>query len=216
MQRLGVARPEGRPFRLLVLGAHSDDIEIGCGGTVLRWAELIAPLEVDWLVLSGSEERAREASTSAAAFLKGTEARVTLREFREGFFPHQGSALKEFFESLKGEVDPDLILTHYRGDLHQDHRTIAELTWQTFRDHLVLEYEVPKYDGDLGSPNLFVELSAAQGRRKVELLQESFPSQSAKHWFNEETFWAMLRLRGMESRSATGYAEAFYARKLLV
>jgi LmbE family N-acetylglucosaminyl deacetylase len=200
---------------VLCLGAHADDIEIGCGGTVLQLAELHPGLCVSWVALSAHGERRREGAESAERFLKGVGRKsIVLKEFRDGFLPYQGAEVKEFFEQLKGEVSPDLILTHYRDDLHQDHRLVCELTWNTFRNHLILEYEIPKYDGDLGTPNVFVPLSANICDRKTAYLLEHYESQREKSWFSAETFRAMLRLRGIEAGSDTGYAEGFYGRKL--
>jgi LmbE family N-acetylglucosaminyl deacetylase len=214
---LTLARDAGVPLRLLAIGAHADDIEIGCGGTILRLVAEHPGLAVDWVVLSGLGERAGEAADSAAAFLDGAgETRVRIERFRDGFFPYAGGAVKELFERLKGEVAPDLILTHRLEDRHQDHRLVAELTWNTFRDHLILEYEIPKYEGDLGHPNLFVPLAPALCERKVELLRKSFPSQAGRAWFGDDTFWALLRLRGVESGAPGRYAEAFHARKLVL
>jgi LmbE family N-acetylglucosaminyl deacetylase len=211
--KLELAADERTPLRVLVLGAHADDIEIGCGGTILRLVRERPGLEVHWVVLGAHGERADEARASAEAFLTGTEARIDVEGFRDAFFPY-GPEVKEYFEGLKAEVRPDLILTHQRSDLHQDHRLVGELTWNTFRDHLILEYEVPKYDGDLGAPSVFVHLDEADARRKVELLLERFPSQRARPWFTEDVFRGLMRLRGMESNSPSGLAEAFYSRKL--
>ncbi len=205
------------PLHVLVLGAHADDIEIGCGGTLLRLVSEHPNLTVDWVVLSGDGERATEAAESAAAFLDGAgAARIAVERFRDGFFPYVGAEVKQFLEGLKSRVSPDLILTHRLEDRHQDHRLVAELTWNTFRDHLILEYEIPKYEGDLGQPNLFVPLERQHCERKVELLLKHFPSQSGRDWFADQTFWAMLRLRGLESRAPSTFAEAFHARKLVV
>ena len=203
------------PLRVLAIGAHADDIEIGCGGTILRLVGEHRDLTVDWVVLSGDGDRADEAGDSAAAFLAGAARRqVTVERFRDGFLPYDGGAVKELFERLKSRVDPDLILTHRLEDRHQDHRLVSELTWNTWRDHLILEYEIPKYEGDLGQPNLFVPLAAEVCERKVELLRKGFPSQAGRYWFTDDTFWSLLRLRGLESRSPSRYAEAFTARKL--
>jgi len=202
---------------VLAVGAHCDDIEIGCGGTMLRLADTHPGLEVCWIVLSAQAERGREARASAGAFLAGVERpTVMLEQFRDGFFPSLSRDIKEFFETVKARFAPDLVFTHYRHDLHQDHRLIAELTWNTFRNHLVLEYEVPKYDGDLGSPNFFVELSEETCRRKAALLIASFPSQRDRHWFTEDVFLSLSRLRGMEAHSSTRFAEAFYGRKVVM
>ena len=214
MISLRLPRPQGRVLEVLVVGAHADDIEIGCGGTILHLAAGDMPLHVTWVVLAATGAREREAVSSAAAFLKDVEqTTLVLRAFRDGFFPWAGAEVKEVFEDLKGTVAPDLVIVPRRDDAHQDHRLVAELTWNTFRDHLVLEYEIPKYDGDLGNPNLFVPLPVATGERKVELLLEQFPSQHDRRWFTPDTFWALLRLRGVESNAPSGYAEAFHIRK---
>jgi LmbE family N-acetylglucosaminyl deacetylase len=203
--------------RVLCLGAHSDDIEIGCAGTLLRLTEGERPIDVTWVVFSAGERRAQEARESARAVLaRAKSAHVEVHDFRDGFFPAQGAVIKEHFEALKRRVMPDVIFTHYRQDLHQDHRMIAELTWNTFRDHLILEYEIPKYDGDFGSPNVFVPLDEAQCRRKIELLLTHFASQRDRRWFSEDLFRAVLRLRGMEANAPDGYAEGFYGRKLVL
>ena len=203
------------PLRVLCLGAHSDDIEIGCGGLILQLLSN-RPVDVDWVVFSAIGRRAQEARRGAALFLrKARSRRVVLKEFRDGFFPHDGVAIKEAFEELKSGPPPDLVMTHYRDDRHQDHRVLSDLAWNTFRDHLVLEYEIPKYDGDLGSPNCFVPLDRRTCEQKVRYLQKAFGSQRDKHWFGSETFMGLMRLRGMECRASGGYAEAFYARKVL-
>jgi LmbE family N-acetylglucosaminyl deacetylase len=198
-------------LHVLAIGAHSDDIEIGCGGTLLRLARDVPELELTWIVLSADGDRADEARAGAEAFGATT---VEVEAFEDAFFAY-GREVKEHFERLKARLSPDLVLTHHGGDLHQDHRLVSELTWNTFRDHLILEYEIPKYDGDRGAPNLFVQLDADLARQKVESLLRSFPSQRAKPWFTEDLFLALLRLRGMESRSPSGLAEGFYARKLV-
>jgi LmbE family N-acetylglucosaminyl deacetylase len=204
-------------FRLLCIGAHSDDIEIGCGGLILSLIERCKAVEVDWVVFSAPRGRDREARRSAAMFLKGAaRSHVTLKQFRDGFFPFDGADIKNEFEALKREVAPDLVLTHYRDDRHQDHRLLSDLTWNTFRDHWILEYEIPKFDGDLGIPNYFVPLSLAITERKIEYLNAAFGSQRDKHWFSAETFKGLMRLRGMECRAAEGYAEAFYGRKVKI
>jgi LmbE family N-acetylglucosaminyl deacetylase len=203
------------PLRVLAVGSHADDIEIGCGGTLLRLART-RELDVHWVVLSANEERATEARRSAEAFLDGAaSSQIAVEGFRDAFFRY-GGEVKEYFETLKADASPDMILTHHGSDLHQDHRLVAELTWNTFRDHLILEYEIPKYDGDLGSPNVFVHLDEDVARRKVELLLESFSSQRSRPWFTEDLFMALMRLRGMESASTSGLAEAFYARKVVL
>jgi LmbE family N-acetylglucosaminyl deacetylase len=203
-----------QPFRVLVVGAHSDDIEIGCGGTLLSFIRS-RPTAVHWVVLGAQAEREDEARRSASVFLAGAiEQDVRTRHFRDGFFPFEGAAIKEYFETLKADVAPDLVFTHRLDDRHQDHRLVGELTWNTFRSHAILEYEVPKYEGDLGQPNVFVPLDAEVARRKVELLMTMFATQRSKRWFTEDLFTAILRLRGMEAGLSAGHAEAFYARKL--
>ena len=206
---------DGSGRRLLAIGCHADDIEIGLGGTLLSLGERHPELEVTWVVLSAPGEREQEARASAAAVL-GHRATFVVRSFRESYFPYVGGEVKEFFEELRREVEPDLVFTHSSSDLHQDHRLVAELTWNTFRDHLILEYEIPKYDGDLGSPNVFVPLSEQIVARKVALLLEHFPSQRHKHWFTEDLFRATMRLRGMEASSPSAFAEAFHCRKLVL
>jgi LmbE family N-acetylglucosaminyl deacetylase len=204
----------GRRPTILCLGAHSDDIEIGCGGTILTLLARHPSARVCWIVFSAGGRRAAEARRSAARFLRGARtADVRLHEFRDGFFPYDGAAIKEVFETLK-PVAPDLIFTHHDRDRHQDHRLVSELTWNTFRDHVILEYEVPKYDADLGWPNVFVPLSAATRRRKLAILHEVFATQRAKRWFGAATFDGLMRLRGVESAARQRYAEAFHVRKL--
>jgi LmbE family N-acetylglucosaminyl deacetylase len=205
------------PLRVLALGCHSDDIEIGAGGLLLRLQQERPLLEVHWVVFSAHGARRDEAHASAADLLDGVDAlRVDLHAFRDGYFPYEGAQVKDVFESLKASDAPDLILTHHRQDLHQDHRLVCELTWNTFRNHLVLEYEIPKFDGDLGRPNVFVSVAEEHCRRKVDVLMRHFGSQRDKHWFTEDLFLGLMRLRGMESRSPTGFAEAFHGRKLLL
>jgi LmbE family N-acetylglucosaminyl deacetylase len=203
--------------RVLALGSHSDDIEIGCGATLLALTRAIPEAEVTWVVLGAEGRREREARASAKAFLAAApRAEVVVHGFRDGFFPYVGGEVKDVFEELKSRLDPDLILTHARQDLHQDHRLVCELTWNTWRDHLILEYEIPKYDGDLGTPNVFVPVSEEIAREKVRLVLDAFESQTAKHWFDEELFLGLMRVRGMEGRSSSGYAEAFTCRKFSV
>jgi LmbE family N-acetylglucosaminyl deacetylase len=212
--RLELPSVEGG-YRVLAIGAHSDDLEIGCGGTVLRLAEAGLIREARWVVLSGEDDRAREAEASAELFLRAVPtSRFERRHLRDGFFPYAGGELKDFFEELKLDFEPDLVLTHRREDAHQDHRLVSDLTWNTFRNHLILEYEVPKYDGDLRSPNFFVELPEELCRRKVEAIVNGFESQSHRGWFTGDLFWSLLRLRGIEACSSTGYAEGFDCRKL--
>jgi LmbE family N-acetylglucosaminyl deacetylase len=213
-----LARRAGdQPLRLLAIGAHSDDIEIGCGGTILRLIEQGSVSQICWVVLTGGSKRAVEAGQSADALLGQIPGkRVILKDFRDGYFPYDGAEVKGFFEQLKGELSPDVIFTHQRSDLHQDHRVTCELTWNTFRDHLILEYEVPKYDGDMGVPNVFVPLDESLCRNKIDHLMTHFASQVSKPWFKEDLFSGLLRLRGMECNSPTSFAEAFYCRKAML
>jgi LmbE family N-acetylglucosaminyl deacetylase len=201
----------GAKLSVLALGAHSDDIEIGAGGTLLSWIASGAKLHVDWCVLSAPGEREREARDSAAAFLEGARSAIRLGQFRDGYFPAERAGVKDWVEGLK-ELKPDVIITHARDDAHQDHRLICELAWNTFRDHLILEFEIPKWDGDLGQPNLYVPLPDEILERKIELLDAHFGTQRSKAWFDAETFRGLARLRGVECRSR--YAEAFFARKM--
>jgi LmbE family N-acetylglucosaminyl deacetylase len=204
------------PLKILCLGAHADDIEIGCGGTVLQMLSARRDLEFFWVVFSSGSEREREARNSAALFLEQANRKeVIVKSFRDGFFPYEGTDVKEFFEELKKLVSPDLIFTHYRDDRHQDHRTISDLTWNTWRNHLILEYEIPKYDGDLGSPNYFSPLKREVCDRKIKYICDVFQTQSNKSWLTEDTFQAMHRIRGVECASPDKYAEAFYCRKLI-
>ncbi len=214
MLPLVLGRPEATEMRALAIGAHPDDVEIGCAGTIMKLIEESAVAEIRWVVLSGEGERSEEARRSAEALLErvpGSE--VVICDFLDGFFPYEGRKIKEFFESLKVDFAPDVVFTHQRNDLHQDHRLTCELTWNTFRDHLILEYEVPKYDGDMGAPNTFVPLSESLAERKIGHLMSHFASQRSKHWFREDLFSSMLRLRGMECNSASSHAEAFFCRK---
>lgn len=201
--------------RVLCLGAHCDDIEIGCGGTILVLASAIPDLEVHWVVWTSDEDRKREAMAGAERFLRGVGKKtITVHGFRDSFLPYSATAVKDQFERLKAEFSPDLILTHHRLDAHQDHRFVGELTWNTFRDHLILEFEIPKYDGDLGAPNAFVPLDEAVCQEKIHHILESFKTQEGKHWFSRELFTSILRIRGMEANAGSGYAEGFYGRKL--
>lgn len=204
------------PFTVLCLGAHSDDIEIGCGATLLRLKKMLPRLKFHWVVFSASERRRREASKASELFTSGCEKEIVFKEFPDGFLPYVGQEVKGFFEELKGKTSPDLIFTHWQGDAHQDHRLLSELTWNSFRDHLILEYEIPKYDGDLGRPNLFVPLEAPLYETKVDYLFEAFESQVSKRWFARETFLGLMRMRGMECNAASGYAEGFYCRKVVL
>jgi LmbE family N-acetylglucosaminyl deacetylase len=205
------------PVRILAIGAHADDIEIGCGGTLLRLAEQGRIAAVGWLVLSAVGDRVAEARAGAAAFTEGiADVAVEIGDARDGFFPAEYGAIKERFERLKSQPPPDLILAPRRDDLHQDHRTVSEMVWTTFRDQLILEYEIPKWDADLVPPNAYVELSAATVERKATLLAETFGTQADRHWFSRETFVGLARLRGLECRAPEGYAEGFHARKVVL
>jgi LmbE family N-acetylglucosaminyl deacetylase len=208
-------RPSG-PLTILCLGAHSDDIEIGCGGTLLHLKQISQQVKFYWVVFSACGVRRDEAAKAAELFTAGHEKKVVLKEYRDGFLPYVGGEVKKFFEELKNQVEPDLIFTHWSGDAHQDHRLISELTWNTFRNHLILEYEIPKYDGDLGRPSVFVPLEADAYQGKVRHITDVFRSQSQKHWFQEDTFFSLMRLRGMECNSPTNFAEAFHCRKLVL
>lgn len=213
---LRLGRKNNGPLTVLCLGAHSDDIEIGCGGTLLLFKSIYPQLKFHWVVFSASGTRGQEAAKAAGLFTAGCEKEIVLKDYRDGFLPYIGSGVKDFFEEIKSRVNPDIIFTHWHGDAHQDHRLLSELTWNTFRDHLILEYEIPKYDGDMGRPNLFVPLEAPLYEQKIECLFEAFQSQRAKRWFDRETFLGLMRIRGMESNSPSGYAEAFYCRKLVL
>lgn len=202
--------------KILCIGAHSDDIEIGCGGTILRLLSEYDDVEVHWVVLGSSGRRDEEAVQSANKFLVCAKRKqVIIKNFKESYFPYIGGEIKAFFEKLKTKTSPDIIFTHYRHDLHQDHRLVSELTWNTYRDHLILEYEVLKYDGDLGNPNFFVHLSEMVCQKKIGYLLQTFKSQDEKYWFTDDSFLSLLRLRGIESRAPEKYAEAFYCRKLV-
>lgn len=200
------------PLKLLCLGAHCDDIEIGAGNTLLKIFQEYEIEQVNWIVFTSNDIRKKEAITSAKKFLKNVSNKnIVINSFRDGFLPVQTELVKDYFESIKLTFSPDLIFTHYRDDRHQDHRLINELTWNTWRNHLILEYEIPKYDGDLGNPNFYVSVDKDIVDKRIKILMESFISQRSKHWFNEDTFMALLLIRGLES--ATKYAEAFYAPK---
>jgi len=212
---LDLARAVPPLSRVLCLGAHADDLEIGCSGTLLTLLEQNRRVGVTWVVFSANGERAREALESARTLLAPVEDKeIIVEDFRDGFLAYQGARVKEVFESIRTRAAPDVIFTHHRHDLHQDHRLIADLTWQTFRDHLILEYEVPKYDGDLGTPNVFVPLPEPVYRRKIAHILASFPSQAGRRWFRADVFTALLRLRGLEVNAPSDHAEAFYVRKL--
>lgn len=213
MKPLGLAKP-GERLSLLCLGAHSDDIEIGAGGAILELITLGIRVEVVWCVLSACGGREAEAEASAEAFLSGAErAEIRLANFKDGFFPYQGSDVKDWIEALKARINPDVIFTHREDDAHQDHREVCRLTWNTFRDQLILEYEIPKWDGDLGRPNVYMPIATAALERKIELLDKYFGTQRSKDWFDAETFRGLARLRGVECRAPERFAEAFVMRK---
>jgi LmbE family N-acetylglucosaminyl deacetylase len=216
LQTLLGRRPNSR-LSVLCIGAHSDDIEIGCGGTMLRLIQEEPDISVAWVVFGASGQRAQEARASAEAFLGPVaDKNIVVKSFRDGYFPYEGAQIKDTFEELKRKLSPDVVFTHYRHDLHQDHRCVSDLTWNTFRSQLILEYEIPKYDGDLGTPNFFVALDDDLCRRKVASLLAHFASQTGKFWFREEVFTSLMRLRGVEARAANCLAEAFYSRKLVI
>jgi LmbE family N-acetylglucosaminyl deacetylase len=216
MLHLNLGKQTNAELTVLCLGAHCDDIEIGCGGTLLHLKALFPRLRFHWVVFSATGARSKEAAKAAELFTAGCEKQIVFKNFRDGFLPYSGAEVKESFEELKGQLNPDLILTHWCGDAHQDHRLLSELTWNTFRNHLILEYEIPKYDGDMGRPNVFVPLEAPFYENKVDNLFAAFESQRTKRWFDRETFLGLMRIRGMESNSPSGYAEAFHARKLVL
>jgi LmbE family N-acetylglucosaminyl deacetylase len=214
---LHLVRGETEALQILCLGAHADDIEIGCGGTILRLAAQYPGCVFHWVVFSALDVREAEARRAASLFVGASALRgPLLQTFPDGGLPFVGTEVKAVFEALKHAIAPHVIFTHHRSDAHQDHRLIADLTWQTFRDHWILEYEIPKYDGDLGQPSVFVPLPPEVYQKKVRYLIEAFPSQHSKRWFAEETFLALMRLRGMECQAPSGYAEAFYCRKLVL
>ena len=205
------------PLHILCLGAHSDDVEIGCGGTLLKLLEAYPGSSLTWVVFSADQLREAEARASAADFLLGAAtSEVMVHAFKESYFPHVASDIKDSFEALKRKRAPDVIFTHHRHDLHQDHRVVAELTWNTFRNHLVFEYEIPKYEGDLGQPSLLVPLTLAQATRKVELLMKHFASQTGRNWFKPDTFHGLMSIRGVECHAPEGRAEAFHIRKIVL
>jgi LmbE family N-acetylglucosaminyl deacetylase len=213
---IALARP-GRALKVLCLGAHSDDIEIGVGGTLLGWIEAGVPIDVHWCVLSAIGARHDEALAGADAVLRGAAARrVECAQFRDGYFPYEGAQIKAWIEALRQRTTPDVVFTHRRDDAHQDHREVCKLTWNAFRDTTVLEYEIPKWDGDLGRPNVFIAMSERIMERKIDVLRSCFGSQRSKDWFDADTFRGLARLRGMECRAPERFAEGFVARKLLL
>jgi LmbE family N-acetylglucosaminyl deacetylase len=206
-----------RDVKILCLGSHCDDIEIGCGGTLLKILNKFKVAHVYWVVFSSNAEREKEARSSANTFLKRSKRKtIHIEKFRNGFFPYIGNEIKDYFEAMKKDFSPDIIFTHYGRDLHQDHRTISELTWNTFRNHLILEYEIPKFDGDFGTPNFYVPLETSVCNQKIRNILSSFKSQSDKHWLTEDLLFSVLRIRGMECASPTNYAEGLYCRKMVI
>lgn len=216
MLPLQIASGPGNRLKILCIGAHPDDIEIGCGATILGLLERFPRAEVFWVVLSGDSTRAVEAESSANTFLDGADQKsIKIQSFRDGYFPSAQAEIKDFFESALKDFDPDVIFTHRQNDKHQDHRVVSELTWNTFRHHLIFEYEILKYDGDLGQPSVFFSVSESNCDKKVDAIYECFESQQKKHWFSKDAFRSIMRIRGVESASPTKYAEAFYARKVV-
>lgn len=217
MMRLQPQTRAGEPLRLLCIGGHSDDLEIGCGGAILTWLNSMPAVEITWVVLSACAERGAEARSSADALLqRAAQLCIVLGEFHDGFMPAQYREVKTFFEGLKQGDEPDIVLTHWLQDRHQDHRLAAELTWNTWRNHLILEYEIPKYEGDLAQPNAYVPVSEYLAQCKVAHLERHFASQRSKDWFLADNFLALMRLRGLECRATSGFAEAFHIRKLVL
>jgi LmbE family N-acetylglucosaminyl deacetylase len=217
MLQLAFDKARRKRLQILALGAHCDDIDIGCGASMLSLLERHADAEVTWVAFGSTPIREREFRASAKRFLRRAgKVRVLVHSFRDGFFPAQYSAIKEVFESLKQLPNPDLVFSHHRPDLHQDHRIVAELTWNTFRNHLILGYEIPKYEGDLTTPSAYLPLSLAQVERKISILWDCYRTQRGKKWFTADTFRAMMRLRGIESGSETGWAEGFHVSKFLL
>ena len=204
------------PLVILCLGAHSDDIEIGCAGTLLHLRKSMPQVRFHWAVMSAAGKRRDEAEKAANMIAGDCEKNIELNSFRDGFLPYDGAIVKEYFENLKSRVKPDLIFTHWQSDAHQDHRLVSELTWNTFRNHLILEYEIPKYDGDMGRPACYVPLDHSLVDEKTDCLMQAFATQNSRPWFDGETFRGLMRLRGMECNAASGFAEAFYTRKFIV
>lgn len=212
-----IALRTARPLRVLCLGAHADDIEIGCGGTLLRLLSESPAVDLSWHVFSAPGPRRAEARRSALAWTRGAKSvRLEIGRFKESYFPHAWARVKDHVAGLRRDFEPDIVFSHARHDRHQDHQVLAELTWNTFRDHTILEYEIPKYEGDLGRPNVYVALDEPMCQRKVRALMSGFPTQRAKPWFTEDTFWALLRLRGLESGRRVRFAEAFYGSKIVL
>jgi LmbE family N-acetylglucosaminyl deacetylase len=217
MMQLNLSQRQDGDLRILCLGAHSDDIEIGCGGTILGLAQRYPNCAFHWVVFSALGVREAEARRGAELFVGSRRLEgPVLKTFPDGFLPFIGAQIKTCFEEMKNVMSPDLIFTPSRKDAHQDHRFVSELTWSTFRDHLILEYEIPKYDGDMGQPNVFVPLATELCHRKASYILDAFRSQESRHWFDESTFLSVMRLRGIECNASSGYAEAFYARKIVL
>jgi LmbE family N-acetylglucosaminyl deacetylase len=214
--KLSLSAKDANQIVVLCLGAHSDDIEIGCGGTLLYLQSTLPHVRFHWVVFCAAGARGEEATKAVELFTPGCDKELVLKAYRDGFLPYSGSDVKDFFEEMKGRVNPDLIFTHWHGDAHQDHRLLSELTWNTFRNHFILEYEIPKYDGDMGRPNVFVPLEEPLCERKIDYLFKAFESQRSKRWFDRATFMGLMRIRGMESNSPSGYAEGFHGRKLVL
>jgi LmbE family N-acetylglucosaminyl deacetylase len=216
MHKINLFKENQEP-KILCLGAHSDDIEIGCGGTILRLAEEYPKAHFNWVVFSAQSNREEEAKKSVQRFLANIECKVVdIQAFKDSYFPFVGADIKDYFAKIKDNFNPDLIFTHYSQDKHQDHRLIGKLTWQTFRNNLILEYEIAKYDADLVIPNLYVYLDESKVEKKIANICEIFKSQSDKEWFGKETFKALMRIRGLESNSPSKFSEAFYCRKMVV
>lgn len=216
MMRLNLNPKAREGLNILCMGAHSDDIEIGCGGTILHLADQYPNCKFYWVVFNAIGNRKREASRAAQLFAGSRLKKTLLKTFQDGFMPYMGNEVKSIFEKDLKKLSPDLIFTHNGADAHQDHRLISQLTWNTFRDHFILEYEIPKYDGDMGRPSVFVPLERKVCEKKIQYLMDAFQSQQSKHWFEPENFFSLMRLRGMECTSSSGYAEAFYCRKLVL
>ena len=214
MLKLSLPSRAGSPLKVLCLGAHCDDIEIGCGATLMTLLEQYDDVDIHWQVFTSTPARKQEAIKGAEVFCNGARnLHIEILEYRDGYLPYEGDAIKLSMEAVKKAVDPDLVFTHYRHDLHQDHRLISELSWNTFRNHLLLEYEIPKWDGDIGTPNLFVPVSEAVAAAKIKALQDVYNSQQSKKWFTDDLFHSMMRIRGMECNAPGNLAEAFYTRK---
>ena len=202
--------------KILCLGAHSDDIEIGCGGTILRLLKGTPDAEVYWLVFSAKGQRAKEAHESATSFLSKAKSKtIDVQDFRDSYFPFVGAEIKDYFEKIRQSFSPDIIFTHFGMDAHQDHRLISELTWNTYRNNLIVEYEIAKYDGDLVTPNCYAHIDVEDVERKIDFIYKFFGSQKDRTWFSKEMFSSLMRIRGLESNSPSGYAEAFHCRKIV-